>query len=237
MTATGNNSVERVPSALRCPVSGPGILLVAFALSCTVVATEPALTLHVNAAGADVPLTIELFRWSTDAERAPMLAALAPPAPQAAEPAGGAPAAGGRGRGAAGGRAGRGGRGAGGAAPPNPLARLTTAVKAAPTLGFIWGHGVTGYSIKYAWHAPGDGGRERIVLVTERRLGEHVPDWTPAPAVMPDAEFTLVEMRVDAKGVGEGKASLTTNVALDAKAQTLALDGYDAAPVLLKVSR
>jgi len=112
-----------------------------------------------------------------------------------------------------------------------------TAVKAAPTLGFIWGDGVTGYSIKYAWHAPVDAGRERIVLVTERRLGAHAPAWTPAPAVNPDAEFTLVEMRVDARGVGEGKASLTTTVALDAKAQTLALDGYDAAPVLLKVTR
>jgi hypothetical protein len=96
---------------------------------------------------------------------------------------------------------------------------------------------VTGYSIKYAWHAAGDGGRERIVLVTERRLGEHAPDWTPAPVVMPDAEFTLVELHVDAKGVGEGKASLTTNVALDAKAQTVALEGYEAAPILLRVTR
>ena len=215
------------------------LLLSLLALSLSVASAESALTLHANAAGADVPLTIELFRWSTDAERAPMLAAMAPPA--AAPPSAAVPAAGasdGGGRGGRGGRAGRGGRGGGGnAAPANPLARLTTAVKAAPTLGFIWGSGVTGYSIKYAWHAPADGGRERIVLVTERRLGEHVPEWTPAPAVTPDAEFTLVEMRVDAKGVGEGKASLTTNVALDAKAQTLALDGYETAPVLLKVSR
>ena len=96
---------------------------------------------------------------------------------------------------------------------------------------------MTGYSIKYAWHAPADAGRERIVLVTERRLGAHAPDWTPAPAVTPDAEFTLLELRVDAKGVGEGKASLTTTVGLDAQAQTLALDGYDTVPVLLKVTR
>jgi hypothetical protein len=180
-----------------------------------------------------VPLTIELFRWSTDAERAPMLAALVPQ-PAAAPPAGEATGRAAAGRG---GRAGRGGGRGGAAAPANPLARLTTAVKAAPTLGFIWGDGVTGYSIKYAWHAPADAGRERIVLVTERRLGAHVPDWTPAPAVTPDAEFTVVELRVDAKGVGEGKASLTTNIALDKGAQTLALDGYDAAPALLRVTR
>ena len=215
-----------------------GILFFVIALSLPAIAAEPALTLHAHATGADVPLTVEVFRWSTDAERAPMLAALAPPA-AAPQPAA-APAAGGdAGRGGRAGRAGRGGRGGGGgnAAPPNPLARLTTAVKAAPTLGFIWGDGVTGYSIKYAWHAPADAGRERIVLVTERRLGAHAPGWVPAPVVTPDAEFTVVEMRVDAKGVGEGKASLTTTVALDAKAQTLALDGYDAAPVLLKVTR
>ena len=96
---------------------------------------------------------------------------------------------------------------------------------------------MTGYSIKYAWHAPAAAGRERIVLVTERRLGAHAPDWTPFPLVTPDAEFTVVELRVDAKGVGEGKASLTTNVGLDAQAQTLALDGYAAAPPLLKVNR
>ena len=47
----------------------------------------------------------------------------------------------------------------------------------------------------------------------------------------------MIEMRVDAKGVGEGKTSLTSPVVVDAAAQTLALDGYAAAPVLLKVTR
>ena len=192
-----------------------------------------ALTLRANAVGgADVPLTIELVRWSTDAERAPLLAALAAPAPQpSASPAPGAAGAAGRG--------GRGGRGRGGAAPPpNPVARLTTAVKAAPTLGFIWGAGVTGYSIKYAWRAASDkAGGERIVLITDRRLGAHAPDWAPAPGADTDAEFTLIEMRVDAKGVGEGRTSLATNVVVDAAAQTLALDRYDSSPLLLKVSR
>jgi hypothetical protein len=44
-------------------------------------------------------------------------------------------------------------------------------------------------------------------------------------------------MRIDGKGVGEGKTSLAAAVVIDAAAQTLALDGYDAAPVLLKVTR
>src|SRR4029434_1171631 len=136
-TMTTSNGVGRVRPALRRMASGPGILLAVVSLSLPALAAEPALMLHANAvAGADVPMTIELVRWSTDAERAPLLAALAPAPPPAAAPAADAGAAGRAGRAGGGGR---GGRGGGGAAPANPLARLTTAVKTAPTLGFIWG--------------------------------------------------------------------------------------------------
>ena len=191
-------------------------------------AEEPALRLRATAIGGgapSAPWTIELLRWSTEAERTSLLAALsAPPAaPRAASPADG--------------RAGRGGRGGRGAAPPpSPLARLATAVKATPTLGFIWGDGVTGYSIEYAWRASSSEGTERIVLVTDRRLGAHVPDWVPASSAGAEGEFTLVEMQIS-KGVGEGKTSLTSPVVIDAAAGTLALDGYAGAPTMLKVTR
>jgi len=210
-------------------------------LDVRVAADTPALTLRavaVSDAAAAAPLAIELNRWSSEAERAPLLAAMAPPAPSlpAAAPAGAASDAGRGGRGARG--AGRGGRG--GAGPPNPLARLTAAVKAAPTVGFIWGHGVTGYSIKYAWRAAPENGSERIVLVVDRRLGAHAPEWAAAlpPQTGPasDAEFTVIEMRLGAK-TGEAKASLTTNVVLDAAARTIALEGYAAAAPLLKITR
>ena len=241
-------SVGRVPRAATRLASGPAILvLIVLALAFPAVGEEPALKLRASAIGAGVtgaPFTIELFRWSTEAERTPLLTALSAPAP--APPA--APAAtadAGRGTTApgAGGRAGRGGRGGRGAAPPpNPVARLTAAVKAAPTLGFIWGDGVTGYSIKYAWRTASTAGGERIVLVTDRRLGVNAQDRPPAsaPAVSTptaDAEFMLIEMRVGSTGVGEGKTSLDANIVVDATAQTLALDGYQAAPPLLKVTR
>ena len=207
-----------------------------------------ALTLRATTVGGEGPaetLRIELLRWSTDEERKPLLTAatVRPPAAPAAAAAA-APAAG---------RAGRGGRdrGGGGAEPPNPLARLTAAVKAAPTVGFIWGEGVTGYSIKYAWRAPDADGGERIVLVTDRRLGAHSPSWPSAPttasgraasappaaATAAPAEFTVLEMRIDGKGRGEGKISLTATPFVDAAAQTLAVDGYAAMPALLKVGK
>jgi hypothetical protein len=74
------------------------------------------------------------------------------------------------------------------------------------------------------------------VLVTERRLNSHAPDWAAAPAAA-DADFTVIEMHLDAHGAGEGKTSLTTSVAIDTAANTLALDDYVAAPALLKVTR
>ena len=64
-----------------------------------------------------------------------------------------------------------------------------------------------------------------------RRRGRRHPD------AAADAEFTVIEMRIDGKGAGEGKTSLTPPVVVDAAANTLALDGYAAAPVLLKVTR
>ena len=195
-------------------------------------AEEAALSLRATVLPAGAAVTVTLFRWSTDAERAPVLAALKAPPPPPAPPAG---AAAGRG-----GRAGRAG-GRGGAPPPSTAARVSAAVKAAPTLGYIWGDGVTGYSIKYAWRAEpvgrGLSAADRIVLITDRRLGAHAPEWGLGAGPSPDAEFTLIELQLDAKGAGEGKTSLSTNVVMDVAANTLALDGYAAAPAMIRVTR
>lgn len=192
-------------------------------------AGDTALSLRATMTGAATAgsLTITLSRWSTDAERAPLFKALSAPAPAPPPPPAAPPA----------GRAGGRGRGAPPPPPPSPLARLSAAIKAAPTLGYIWTGGVTGYSIKYAWRSSATDGKERIVLVTDRRLNSHAPDWTPASASAGDADFTLIEMRLDDHGAGEGKTSLTTSVAIDTAANTLALDGYAEAPALLKVTR
>jgi hypothetical protein len=186
-------------------------------------------------------LRIEVHRWSTDAERAPMLAALsAPPAPAASPVAAPPPTAASSTPPAAAGRGGRGGRGGGGgrgAAPATPQARLSAALKAAPTLGFVWGDGPTGYSIKYAWQsAPTDLNR-RIVLVTDRRIGAYQPLWPTTIPVAGDAEYTVIEFHVDAAHNGEAKTSLVSEVIADPAAKTIALARYPAAPVQLRISK
>jgi hypothetical protein len=184
----------------------------------------------IGASTPAAPLSIELFRWPTDEERAPLIAALAappspPPPPPAAAPPGGRAA----------GRGGRGGRAAG--PPPSPIDRLTAAIKAAPTVGFIWSDGPTGYSVKYAWRVASPDSGERIVLVTDRRLGANELGWPAGSGPAATADFTVIEMRLGGKGAGEAKASLSAPVVVDAAAKTLALDGYAAAPALLKVTR
>jgi len=112
---------------------------------------------------------------------------------------------------------------------------LTSAIGRAPTLGYIWTSDVTGYSIKYAYYASMSNGGERIILATDRRLGAHTTAWkSAAPTPVTDYEFTLIEIRLDSKGLGEGKTSLTTNVILDNEARTVALENYAATPAILQ---
>ena len=104
---------------------------------------------------------------------------------------------------------------------------------------------MTGYAIKYAYHASLPDGGERLILASDRRLGAYSPAWkpvtalgaeTPAKAATPtaDYEFTVIELRLDSKGVGEGKTSLTTKVIVDDEAKTVALENYAATPALLQ---
>jgi hypothetical protein len=44
-----------------------------------------------------------------------------------------------------------------------------------------------------------------------------------------EADFTVIEIRLDANGTGEGRTSLTGTAAIDQSAGTVVLDGYAAA--------
>ena len=112
---------------------------------------------------------------------------------------------------------------------------MTAALQRAPTLGYLWTSESAGYSLRYAYRLPQPDGSERIVLVTDRRLGSWNGLWKPAGSATPtDYQFTLIELRLNARGEGEGKASLTAKVTVDTPAKTFALDGYSTLPVVLK---
>jgi hypothetical protein len=195
----------------------------------------------VNVAEPGTPVKISISRWSTDDERAPIVAALSPrPAPSAGaarNPEAAAAGAAARGRGALAGR-GR-GRGRGGpAAPASPIEAFAAALGRAPTLGYIWTSDVTGYAIKYAWHARLPDGTDRIILASDRRLGAYTNAWKPAAqAPETDYAFTLIELRPGPKGTLEGRTSLTSKIAIDNDAKTVALESWGAAPAILQIAR
>jgi hypothetical protein len=186
----------------------------------------------VNVAEPGTPVKIKILRWSTESEARPIVTALASPPAQPSEASRANAAAAGRGRAGAGRGRGRGGPAL---APLSPIAAFTAALGRTPTLGYIWTNDITGYSIKYAWHATLPDGTERIVLATNRRLGAYTNAWKPAtPAPETDYAFTLLELRVGPKGVIEGKTSLTNTIAVDAEARTVALENYAATAVMLR---
>jgi hypothetical protein len=201
----------------------------------------------VNVAEPGTPVKIKILRWSTEDEVRPIVTALAAPPAQPSDVAR-ANAGAARGRAAAAGRgaAGRGrGRGGPGLAPLSPIDAFKAALGRAPTVGYIWTSDITGYSIKYAWHAPLPDGTDRVILASDRRLGAYTDAWKAlpaeasakagAPAPETDYAFTLIELRVGPKGLIEGKTSLTSKVIVDADAKTVALENYPAAVTYLRL--
>ena len=74
-----------------------------------------------------------------------------------------------------------------------------------------------------------------MILASDRRLGTHTASWQPAvPGPLTDYEFTIIEIRFDGKGVGEGRTSLTTKVVVDNEAKTVALENYQTAAAILR---
>ena len=162
------------------------------------------------------------------------------PAPDPAAVANTGPAGGrgaGRGAGRAAGRGARGG-GRGGTAegpPPTPENSLKAALSTAPIAGHLWSSEVAGYSLRSAVRLAEPDGGERILLITDRRLGAWNDLWKPAGNEAASSyEFSVIELRINSKGEGEGKISLLGKVAPDSAAKTLALENYAAEPVVLK---
>jgi hypothetical protein len=112
---------------------------------------------------------------------------------------------------------------------------LTGALGNAPTVGRLWSSEVAGYSVRCAVKLTEPDGNERILLITDRRLGAYNDLWKPAgPDAANNYEFSVIELRLNSKGEGEGKASLTGKVALDSAAKTIGLENYGALPVIFK---
>lgn len=190
-----------------------------------------------NVSGAPEPVRIQIVRWSSSEEREKLLSAWEL---KTASDKGSAKGAGKLGKGAAKGSAGSGfAKGRGGPAPAaavvSPESALAKALQESSTVGYVWSSEIAGYALRYAGRIENADGTRRIILITERRIGAVSQKWNPLPPASPNSyEFSVIELRVNAKGEGEGKVSLTGGLTPDAAAQVLTLEDYDKLPVVLR---
>ena len=226
----------KIKRAVACFIVGASSLAAVLLLAETPPANPDALlqltATTANVTGAPDSVRIEILRWSTDDERERLVAAWALKS-SAATPgldkgAGKLARGGGRGRGPA----------SEGANNQTPEASLARALNETTTVGYLWSSEISGYALRYAGKVNGPDGSQRIVLITQRRLGAVNQRWNPTfDGASNSYEFSVIELRLNAKGEGEGRASLVGKVAPDMAAKIVTLENYDALPAVFNTVR
>lgn len=89
----------------------------------------------------------------------------------------------------------------------------------------------TGWDIKYAWQEKLPEGGRRIVLAMDRVMSFWELRNQPRTV---DYPFTVVEMRVDRNGDGQGKLSVATKIRFDQKKNVIELENFASEPVRLQ---
>ncbi len=113
--------------------------------------------------------------------------------------------------------------------------KLLDALQEMPRMGYIRTPGSIGWDVRFARHMPAPDGGERIVLVTDRRMSfREVANRHRSV----DYPFTVIELRLQKNGEGEGKVSVATRIIADKANKVVTLENYDIQPVMLtKVTR
>jgi hypothetical protein len=155
--------------------------------------TAFAVNMDASAGARPGASTVEIVveRWSTDAERDRLLAALVEKGPE----------------------------------------KLLDTLQSLPRAGYIRTPNSIGYDLHYARKEPLDEGGERIVIATDR----YISFWEARnrPRTI-DYPFTVIELRLNRDGVGEGKMSLATKITLNKEKKQVELENYGTQPVLLQ---
>ena len=231
----GNESGQmKTKRAMACFVLGALSLAAALLLAETPSANPNAL-MQLTAITANVSapdsVRIEILRWSTDDERERLMAAW--DLKSSAATPGLDKGAGKQGRGAGKGR----GPTSESSNNTTPEASLARALNETTTVGYLWSSEVAGYALRYAGKVDAPDGSRRIILIT-RRLGAVNQRWNPTfQGTSNSYEFSVIELRLNAKGEGEGRASLVGKVAPDVAAKIVTLENYDALPAVFHTVR
>lgn len=91
-------------------------------------------------------------------------------------------------------------------------------------------HLALGLDLHYAWQTPLPDGGRRIVLATDRYIGFAEARNQPRTV---DYPITLIEIRVDKDGNGEGKLAVATKISFKKNENQLEIENYSSEPVRL----
>jgi hypothetical protein len=108
--------------------------------------------------------------------------------------------------------------------------KLLDALQDMPRVGYFRTPGSLGLDIHFARHTPGKDGGQRVVIVTDRRIAF----WEAANQTRSaEYPFTVIELRLNNDGEGEGKLSIATKIIADKENNIITLENYDIQPVML----
>lgn len=106
---------------------------------------------------------------------------------------------------------------------------LLSALQKERPVGSIRAPGSLAYDLRYARELPGEDGGRRLILATDRPIGFAEARNNPRTL---DYPFTLIELRLDRDGRGEGRLSIATKLTLNDN--VLVIENYADQPVMLK---
>jgi len=109
-------------------------------------------------------------------------------------------------------------------------AKLLEALKAAPRVGSIRTTGTIGWDLRYARRTDLPDGGQRIELLTDRPIG--TLEASEQGRSM-DYPFTMIDLRLNAKGEGDGKLWIATRIAADKGTKVIVAENFNIAPVTL----
>jgi hypothetical protein len=107
---------------------------------------------------------------------------------------------------------------------------LLSALQKQKRVGFMRLPNTMGYDLQFARLIPNEEGGSRIILATDRKIG--FQEARNQPRTM-DYPFTLLEIRLDKNGEGQGKMSVATKITLNKNTKTIELENYSSEPVRL----
>jgi hypothetical protein len=102
--------------------------------------------------------------------------------------------------------------------------------KIKPRVGYIRTPNSLGWDLQYAWRFVNSDGTSRLVIATDRRINFWEARNQPRSI---DYPFTIIEMRLDAKGEGEGRLAAGTKISKSRDGKTIELENYGISPVAL----